>query len=327
MSTATALKKFGFKDEFDILSTPEAFSPTSASTTFKVGVRTPFMGTLNGHEVTAYGTLGGATLNRLSLLSQVSPYTNSQYYIVTGTMRAQMDLEIELEGKAVPLVEILTALVNANTTKANQISVNDFVTQSHKIGFPFGQSWTMLWHKMGANLDGYDAAVSKFKELGAVNAMNGIKNPGRIKEAWQIPNSVTPPAITSFEVQRADRSMSKTQQGFTDFIDAVTSNFVRVVELRKEIHALHDDDTAEAERTAKRTASNSWTSNLSGAQERMIPSFDGTLTPTGIWDGTEATVGRISLEEGSIFNFWGSTGNGAVSTTVEEEDEGENDPF
>ena len=91
----------------------DALEPTTSTRTLTVGKTIDFKGTINGVEVPAQATLREASLTRLSILDQTSPYTGKQYYLVTGVMNpVQMDVSVTVEGEKIGLIDLLHKFVN-----------------------------------------------------------------------------------------------------------------------------------------------------------------------------------------------------------------------
>lgn len=229
-----------------------------------------------------------------------------------------------------------------------------FSSTLENIGLRFETGMPIFFQHFGSNIDEYNKLRDFFKEHGAENVFGKIKaeKRGNIKEAWQMPMlneraAMLGPSVVGFEVNRADRTQSQTYlpdqglygQGFVDFVDAVFTNYMRVVGMRASAAAIETDNAVRAKaenwsserRKAEddkakelRKLSSDWTSNWSGSQQRILvdPKDSTNVTKTNIFDPTQMDCGKITLAFGPethSFNLWTDNRNRSlVSSTVEE---------
>lgn len=292
--------------DLDIFSTiaedPDMFERSGRTTTLRAGREVSFKASINGISVPASAVLHDARLTRLTLLEQVSPNTNESYHLVTGIMRpVKMDLFVTIDGEKMNLIDLLLALTNSGEKK---ITRDQFMDTARKIGLDFDGGMPFFFQQFGANIDGFKAALEAFKAAGAVDVISKMKNPGRIKAAYQHDAGVP---VTSFEVGSVDRTRSRTGQGFLDLIDATVSNFERIVRLRKEAKILENtiatatgwtqDKTNAAKQKVSdlQDMSRQWASNWSGAQQRIVVLPNGKKQTQDIWDPVNAPCGRFTM--------------------------------
>lgn len=83
---------------------------TARTQMLSIGKKVNFKGSINGIEVPASVTLREASLSRISVLRQQSPYTGKEYYLVTGVMNpVKMDLNVTVDGAEISIVDLLTS--------------------------------------------------------------------------------------------------------------------------------------------------------------------------------------------------------------------------
>jgi hypothetical protein len=85
---------------------------TARTQMLSIGKKVNFKGSINGIEVPASVTLREASLSRISVLRQQSPYTGKEYYLVTGVMNpVKMDLNVTVDGAEISIVDLLHKFV------------------------------------------------------------------------------------------------------------------------------------------------------------------------------------------------------------------------
>jgi len=302
----TLLDKFNLSSDLfaTMGDTPEAFESTSRTTTLHVGRRVPFKGSINGVEVPAFATVHEASLTRLSVIQQPSPYTGNQYKIVTGIFKpVKMTVEIVIDGETMTIQELLRSFVNASSD--NQIDEQTFLDTASRIGLKFTDGMPFLFQQFGASEDGIAHALATFKQAGAYNALNTMTNKSsNLIEAYAHDTGVP---VTSFEVGSVDRNASRTNQGFLNLVDASVDQFNRIVSLRKEANVLKNEIAAQtnwsqskvtqAETRAKKLLemSRQWTTNWAGAQQIIRIDGSGKKVAEDQYAAVNAPCGRFQL--------------------------------
>lgn len=306
-------------EDFSLLATdPASLNSNGKTTTLVKGRRVPFQATFAGMSFPAYATLESAYLHRVSVIDHVSLKQNGKVSkLVTGIFKpVKMNVEVVFNGEVVSLPNMLRMIVNRGVSADKQISEEQFIATLEQLGIRFASGMNLFWQQFGSSQDGITKLVEAFKDAGAVDAIQAMKNPGRIKECYQMPQSqgsdVTGPEIVSFELSRADRGQSMTGQGFLDVVDAVTENFKRIYKLRKTAAVIRQEVNAKAlpekwpqDRIAQRNSdatalvrlSQQWATVWSGAQQRIVldkkdPSIK---TPQDTYDPTSAPCGRFKM--------------------------------
>lgn len=255
---------------------PEVFETTGRTTTFHVGRRIPFKGSINGIEVPAYATLHEALLTRMSVIQQTSPSSGDTYKIVTGIFKpVKMDIEVVIDGETMSLPELLRSFVNASAQ--NPVNEQTFLDTASRIGLKFVEGMPLLWQQFGASEEGIDKAFTAFAHAGAVDVLDQMgEKANNIIKAYAHDAGIP---VTSFEVGTTDRSQSRTGQGFLNLVDASVDQFSRIVGLRKEASLLKQElvnntnwsqnKIKQAEERIKvlGNMSRQWTTNWAGAQQ------------------------------------------------------------
>lgn len=299
------LSKFGFDTELfsAVAESPEVFETTGRTTTLHVGRRVPFKGSINGIEVPAYATLEEATLSRMSVIRQKSPYTGETYKIVTGIFKpVKMTIEVVVDGETMTLPELLRATVNASSDKP--VSEEAFLETAARIGLKFNEGMPLLFQQFGASESGIQHAIDAFKAAGAVDVRGDMDNPGNIITAYAHESGVP---VTSFEIGSVDRSQSRTHQGFLNLVDASVDQFQRIVRLRKDAVTLKNELTTQtnwsqakikkAEERLKtlQAMSRQWTTNWAGAQQIIQIDEGGQKVPKDQYAPVNAPCGRFAM--------------------------------
>lgn len=299
------LSKFGFDaDLFSaVADTPEVFETTGRTTTLHAGRRIAFKGSINGIEVPAYATLHEASLTRMSVIQQKSPYTGETYKIVTGIFKpVKMDVEVVVDGETMSLPELLRATVNASANKP--VDEQTFLDTASRIGLKFNDGMPLLFQQFGASESGIQHAFDAFKAAGAVDVLGTMQNRGNIIAAYAHESGIP---VTSFELGTVDRGQSRTGQGFLNLVDATVDQFSRIVRLRKEASILKAELAAQtnwAQAKIKKAEdrikvlgnmSRQWTTNWAGAQQIITVDEGGNLVPKDQYAAVNAPCGRFTM--------------------------------
>jgi len=272
---------------------------TSQTRVLTVGKTVNMKGSINGVEVSSEITLREASLSRLSILEQKSPYSGKDYYLVTGVMNpVKMDVMVTIDGEQLSLADLMYKFVTAKNETVDRQKFNDSLIA---MGMNFNGAMPLFFQQFGANEEGFRHAINAFKEAGAVDVTGRINNPGRIVAAYQHKTGVP---LTSFEIGTVDRSKSRTNQGFLNIVDASVDTFQRVYGLRLQAHLLGQKieglsqakiAAAEEKRQKLLQLSRQWVSNWSGSQQRVVVSPSGTKEPQDIYDPVNAPCGRFTM--------------------------------
>lgn len=277
----------------------DALQGTSTTRTLSVGKTANMKGSINGTEVPMEVTLREASLSRLSILEQKSPYTGKDYYLVTGVMNpVKMDIVLTVDGEKVTLTDLLYKFVTADGSTVDR---SKFDSSLVSMGLNFAGSMPLFFQQFGAAEEGFKHAIGAFKQAGAVDVTGRISNPGRIVAAYQHQTGVP---VTSFEVGSVDRSKSRTGQGFLNFADSAIETFQRVYGLRLQAHLLSQKldgltqaQVAEANEKREKLIqlSRQWVSNWAGSQQRIVVAPSGSKEPQDIYDPVNAPCGRFTM--------------------------------
>lgn len=300
---------------------PDVLRVTSKTSTLMQGRRVPFRATIGDNEYSAFATLRSAHLHRITVIDHTSTRMKGRTSnLVTGIFKpVKMDIEVVVGDEIIPLTELMR--YTANASASNPISSEAFASVLEDLGMRFSTGMNLFWQQFGARQDGVDELIEAFIAAGAEDVHGKIKEPRRIKKAFQMPRNgdnsdVLGPEVISMEIGRANREESLTNQGFLDFVDATMSNYRRVVELRKTAEALKITNAEQAiaegwspERKKSATdevtelirLSQQWSNNWTGAQQRIIvdekdPEIQ---TPLAVYDPTAAPCGRFTMLVGN----------------------------
>lgn len=317
MTTTDILKQFKLDGDLfsQIADNLDVLQSAGRTQTLSIDKKVAFTGTVNGVEIPAFVTLKEANMRRLSVLRQTSPYTNKEYYLVTGVMNpVKMDISIMVDGKETNIVDFLHGLVLAS---GKDVERDKFVKSLEGLGFQFTNGMPLFFQQFGANEEGFKHAINAFKVAGAVDVTGRIENPGRIVAAYQHPTGVP---VTSFELGTTDREKSRTKQGFLNLVDAATDAFQRVYSLRLQAHILkskmNDMPQAKVKEAAEQheklmQLSRQWVTNWSGSQQRTIVTPAGALEKQDLYDPTNAPCGRFTMlvnNEPVACDLWSNSG-------------------
>ena len=301
----------------------DSLQSTSRTQTLVVGKKTNFKGSINGVEVPASVTLKEASLSRLSVLRQQSPYTGKEYYLVTGVMNpVKMDISITNEGQEINIIDLLHSFL---TDSGKIVDRDKFVASLGSLGMNFANGMPLFFQQFGANEEGFKHAINAFKAAGAVDVTGRIETPGRIVAAYQHKTGV---ALNSFELGTTDRSKSRTNQGFLNLVDAAVDTFQRVYGLRLQAHVLGEKmetlsqakiKEAEEKRQKLMQLSRQWVSNWSGSQQRIQVTPSGAQEKQDIYDPVNAPCGRFTMVVNGTdvpCDLWSNSAQANSSATV-----------
>lgn len=280
-------------DNIDVLQS------SSRTQTLALDKKVSFTGSINGVEIPASVTLREASLSRLSVLRQTSPYTNKEYYLVTGVMNpVKMDLMVTVDGQEISIVDLLHGFVTAS---GKTVEREKFVASLRGLGFNYENGMPLFFQQFGANEEGFKHAINAFKTAGAVDVTGRIENPGRIVAAYQHPTGVP---LTGFEIGTTDRDKSRTKQGFLNLVDAAADTFQRVYSLRLQAHILKGKmgempqakvKDAQEKYEKLMQLSRQWVTNWSGSQQRTVVLPTGELKTQDLYDPVNAPCGRFTM--------------------------------
>lgn len=323
------LNKFGLSSGLfaAVADAPEVFETTGRTTTLHLGRKIAFKGSINGIEVPAYATLREASLSRMSVIEQKSPYTGETYKIVTGIFKpVKMDIDVVIDGETMSLPEVLRSFVNAEANKP--VDEQTFLDTASRIGLKFADGMPLLWQQFGASEAGIKHAFEAFKAAGAVDVLGSMENRGNIVAAYAHEAGIP---ITSFEIGTVDRNQSRTGQGFLNLVDASVEQFQRIIRLRKEASVIKTELATQTDWSQKKikaaedrikdlgNMSRQWTTNWAGAQQIVQVDEGGKLVPKDQFAAVNAPCGRFSMvvDGGSVsVDLWKNSARAESATTT-----------
>jgi len=299
--TTIDVNKFGLDlDLFDAIGENlDAFKSTSSTRTLTVGKTVQMNGDINGVDTPYEVSVESATLTRLSVLKQESPYSGKEYFLVTGILNpVKMNVAIIQDGNKITLNDLLYQFVTANGKTVNR---DAFERTLVDMGFTFNTGMPLYFQQFGASEVGIQRTVNHFKSAGAVDVTGRIENPGRIVAAYAHQTGVP---VTSFEMGSVDREKSRTKQGFRNIIDAQVSAFIRAYGLRLKAHLVTKEMEGKPQATVvemskQRDAllqqSRQWVRNWGGSQQRILIGKGGRREPQPMYDLVNARCGRFTM--------------------------------
>jgi len=261
--TTIKLQDFGLDEAlFDIFDVTEEFAPSGRSVTLRKGVKTPFLGTINGKEYEAYAQLHSAEFSRLSIMSHTVVSDNDrETSIASGVHRpTSMEISLLMDGKEISLVQLLTDIVNSRRVSRGQDAhtVESFGRVLARMGlylvndleYGLKSEMPLLWQHFGAEESTVEEAYAILAGYGAIDAMPPPEKAGRIVRAMQVERGKSGAPVLELEIGRVDRSKTRTAgatykdasqetqvfdgTGFIDFCDALFGSFQRGLSQRIE---------------------------------------------------------------------------------------------
>jgi hypothetical protein len=335
---------------------PDSLRATAKTASLVQGRRVPFRASVKDTEITAYATLRSAHLHRITVIDHTSKRTGNTSPLVTGIFKpVKMDIELVIGGEVLTIQEFLR--LSTNATAETPATEEQFAATLEDLGFKFSTGMNLFFQQFGARQDGIDHLLESFQRAGAVDVFGSIKDPRRIKQAFQMPKGhdgldLLGPEVISFDIGTSDRTQSQTEQGFLDFVDAITANHMRVVKLRKEASILKSSNaalssaenwTSERKKAAAKEvtqlirSSQQWASTWSGAQQRIeidekdpemktiLDMYDPAMAPCG-------TFKMIVADETVSVDLWSNntianTSGSPVTSTVPQPAQADQQPL
>jgi len=299
---ATTLSKFNLDNNlFDqIADNIDVLQSTARTQMLSIDKKINFKGSINGIEIPASVVLREASLSRLSVLRQKSPYSGKEYFLVTGVMNpVKLDVTVTLEGQEMSIVDLLYKMVTENGKTVDRDKFEK--THLSGLGLNFTNGMPMFFHQFGANEEGFKHAINAFKTAGATDVTGRIENPGRIAAAYRHATGVP---VTAFELGTTDRTKSRTEQGFVNLVDAAFDTYQRVTALRLQANIIETKmselpQSKIKEATEKKDKLNAlsrqWVSNWAGSQQRTVVTPSGAKEKQDIYDPVNAPCGRFTM--------------------------------
>lgn len=318
-----------FTDFAEVFDNPEAYIDPRRSTPIVIGDPTQFLTTLRyfpGPEVddiTAQAELvvTGGTWTRLSQRRQRSVAREGKpaidYEIASGVFRdMHIAMMVTLDGKRMPLEDFLFNLYQRASKKpidktdlaAWEEGKRQFLATAADFSVDLRGRMPMTWQHMRANEEGLAAAFDLLKACGGVDTTSRLASGSSITRQMQLPADQGL-QLVSFDVNRANRDISQTNQGFLDFGNSLIENLSRVMRLRTEATArkrqLQSDiagpkaptdkkvkETNEEIESLRRQAAQ-WAGNWGGAQQEA-KIVNGKIQLFPRWWPVNVPVGRFS---------------------------------
>lgn len=275
---------------------------------------TLFYSEIGSTKIKCRYTFGGGRLQRITTMDHVTA-AGKPITILNGLMAGvRGNLEVEVDGEWISMAAFMYHLATAGVSNPT-LSLEEFEMNTYAAGFDWagnGNSMVLTWQQFNATESVIDELIALMTANGARSKLDAIpdSNRGRITSVFDFGRGEGL-AVDRMVLQRADRSASRTNQGFLDLFYAQVENFQKMNTLATEARALQSeleskDDITEAVRKeyeiqirAKRTASKAWINNWAGSQEQL-PWNQSTNSPihTGKWSPVNAPCPEITVTAG-----------------------------
>ena len=230
---STLSNMFGIQsDAFSIVTeNPDALKSQSNTVRLQKGKRVKIKGSINGIEFPTYATLESAYWTRLTVRDHEVRRAGQETRISQvfgGVFKpVKMKVEVEINGKAMSLEDLIVSLIAETSAGKSADEVRKILDDTNLIkGLSDGMP--LMFQQMGASENGFAHAIEVFKTAGAVDDLASLKGNTRFHTCYDMKEKQGL-EVVSFELGSADRTQSKTGQGFIDIVDAVVSNLIRVI--------------------------------------------------------------------------------------------------
>jgi hypothetical protein len=236
-------------DEFSLITeNPEAFKSQSNTVTLRKGKRVKAKGSINGVEIPTWITLESAHWTRLTVrehyITRAGEDTRVSQVFGGVFKPVKLNVEVEINGQTMSLSQMIRNLISEQAKNKSAEEINKIIEDTNVLkGFVDGMP--MMFQQMGASQNGFEHAIEIFKSAGAVDDLASLGGNTRFHTCYDFKDK---PGleVVAFELGSADRSMSKTGQGFVDVVDAVVSNMIRVIGHKKTAAILRNEIEANA---------------------------------------------------------------------------------
>lgn len=322
-----------------IIDNPNALELVRNTINLRVGVETPFKGTINKEKVNAYATLNGAKLTRLSLIRQgyaEGSIKSGDYYIVTGQFNpVSIDITIDNNGTKIPLHEVWRQMTVAlKGGDAGNMTEEGWLSTLSRMGLNYTNgAFQMYFQHMGAKDSEIERLFNDFIDMGAgVDVATLQKNSADPNRPQRMENALVHPTgipVSFFELSSVNRDKVASGQGFIDLCDALTEQLTSVTKLRNDAHLLehkaeNDESLSDSQRKAAvgkaaelRTRSNQFLTSFSGRQLKTRRNkVTGELEWMDDFAPSQAPCGRFDLVvdgENRRYDLWQERQTASVS--------------
>lgn len=309
------LSKFGATEKFKnfaiVTEDPDAVKSKSSVARLVKGKRVQIPGSINKKPVTTFATLESAHWSRLTVQDHEvrrAGETGRMTQTFGGAFKnVKIKVEVDIDGQLLSLEDLIIEMVME--AAAPGTSRDTVIEHINETGILKGirEGMPLFFQQMGADVNKIGNVVDVFKAAGAVDTLHKMKNP-RFNTCWELPVGNQNLEVVSFELGSADRSQSKTGQGFIDIVEAVTENLNRVLGQKAAISILNKQNESgiSQEQIKKNSAQ---IKNLQDMAKKYAYIWSGTsqrvqLTPTGeqvkldIYDPVNVPCGRWTVFNG-----------------------------
>jgi len=309
------LSKFGATEKFKnfavVTEDPDAVKSKSSVARLVKGKRVQIPGSFNGQAIPTFATLESAYWSRLTVqdheVRRAGEAGRMTQTFGGAFKEVKIKVELDIDGQMMTLEDFITTLVME--TAAPGTSKDEVVKSINETGILKGirEGMPLFFQQMGADVNKIGNVVDVFKAAGAVDTLHKMKNP-RFNTCWDLPVGNRNLEVVSFELGSANRTQSRTGQGFVDIVEAVTENLNRVLGQKAAISILNkQNESGISQEQIKKN--NAQIKNLQDIAKKYSAIWSGTsqrtqITPAGeqvkldIYDAANVPCGRWTVFNG-----------------------------
>lgn len=299
----------GLEGVGDFIDDPSSYLGSSRFRLIK-GQKTTFYSSLGEQRLKCSFKLNHARLSRLTHMKHTTR-ANKDVMLATGIfsgVSGEFTVTDPGTDEEMPLSKFMHQVATGG--RPDVMEYLEFVSHAQEAGFDWeGGSMLLLWQHFAADEEAFDNLVQIMIDQGASNSTDSIRSDrrDRVVSAFSFPTGQGIP-VQGMVLRRADRSESRTNQGFLDLFDAQFTNFAKMTRLGQEAKVLDAKAQAEdltdeqkellsKEAKNRRSAAKAWCNNWAGSQENFdYDQTTQTATPTGRWGPVSAPCNEMSIE-------------------------------
>ena len=216
----------------------DSFARKSNTTTLVLDQRVKVPGSLNGIAIPTWATLRNADWHRITVrkheINRAGEPMRLSEVVGLSFRNVKIDVEVEIDGQVISLQDFARQIASSFVNGETDTNVLDKVIADCGLNF---DGMPMFLQQMGASENGFTHAIEIFKAQGGFDDMQSVRNNSLFHTAYAMPKN-SGLKVTSLEMGSADRSQSRTGDGYVDLVDAVIGNFMRMWEHKSTIVVL-----------------------------------------------------------------------------------------
>lgn len=332
----TLSNMFGIQnDAFSIVTeNPDALKSQSNTVRLQKGKRVKIKGSINGVDIPTYATLESAYWTRLTVRDHEVRRAGQETRISQvfgGVFKpVKMSVEVEIGGKQMLLQDLIVSLIAETSAGKSADEIRKILDETPLLR-GFSEGMPLMFQQMGASENGFAHAIEVFKAAGAVDDLSSLKGNARFHTCYDM-KANQGLEVVAFELGSADRTQSKTGQGFVDLVDAVVSNLIRVIghkttaavmrkEIEEQVSSLSQADikAKQVKIESELAMSRQYPSIWSGASRQKDIVDGGDIVTRDKYNATNAPCGRwtVATQNGNIdLDVWSNSTKQPTNATV-----------